>query len=477
MNVSIKIARYTICLLMLCSLSLSIARDASASSQGYAASLGGPYSVYVPMVAAPNFSIFGTTLHQPVSSSELPLVKSAGLAWSRVVLEWKSIEPVYGVFDWSWANSAEGALLAASQNGMQSVLLLESTPNWALKSGFMCGVVAENYFSEFAAYAKEAVKKYSAPPYNVKYFEIYNEPDAANILGCWGTPSDTSFYGGAYYGQFLKAVYPTLKAANPKIQVLVGGLLMDCDPVHPPMDSKTNRPKDCTSGRFFDGILSSGAGNSFDGVSFHSYDYYTGPGSYNNLNWHSDRLVNGPSTLLKAAYLRSTMQNYGVAAKPLLNTEYALFCGSDYTTECSIYPDLEATKAYYIVEFMASAAADGYQAAIWYAIMGGRNNSLLNPDFTPLPVYQAYKATNQKIGNAAYVRRVTDLNFVIHEFKKTNGQKIWIAWTANNTAQTLTLPVLPAAIYRIGADGNAISEAAAATLSVDIAPVIIEFAP
>jgi alpha-L-arabinofuranosidase len=84
----------------------------------------------------------------------------------------------------------------------------------------------------------DAVERYSAPPYNVKYWEIYNEPDAPKntneppygmIYGCWGISGDT-YFGGEAYGEMLKVVYPYIKSANSSAQVLVGGLLLDCDP-------------------------------------------------------------------------------------------------------------------------------------------------------------------------------------------------------------------------------------------------------
>jgi hypothetical protein len=361
-------------------------------------------------------------------------------------------------------------MISASQAGMQVILLLEGTPNWAVKPGFVCGAVREEYFSKFAAFAREVVKRYSAAPYHVRILEIYNEPDAATFLGCWGNPNDTFSYGGVYYGNFLKAIYPSIKAADANIQVLVGGLLMDCDPDNPPAG------KDCTPGRFFEGILSSGAGNSFDGVAFHSYDYYQSPGSYYNPNWHSDRLSNGSAASAKSAYLRKLLADYGVAPKPIFNTEYALFCGDHNSTECSGFQDvLESTKAYYIVEFMASAMADGYKSAIWYAIMSGRNNSLLKSDYTPLPVFYAYKFANQKLANATFVQRVNHNSFFIYEFKKLNGQKFWVVWTKNNQATVLSLTQLPAAVYRIGTDGLPVLESPAQSLSLDQAPVIIEF--
>ncbi len=85
-------------------------------------------------------------------------------------------------------------------------------------------------YGRFAAFLSEVVKRYSQPPYNVRYWEIGNEPDTPigpdSGFGCWGVNGDPYFGGGAY-GNMLKAVYPAIKAANPQVQVLNGSLLLD----------------------------------------------------------------------------------------------------------------------------------------------------------------------------------------------------------------------------------------------------------
>ncbi|HEX9090337.1 MAG TPA: hypothetical protein VF831_02555, partial [Anaerolineales bacterium] len=167
-------------------------------------------------------------------------------------------------------------------NHITPIMLIGDTPDWALKTGFTCGAVAQDKFPALANFAYDLVKRYSVPPFNVRYWELWNEPDAAGLLGCWGDPTDRDYYGGYYYGQMIKAVYPSIKLADPQAQVLVGGLLLDCNPdpnfPQPP-------PKDCTPSKFLKGILESGAGPYFEGVSFHAYDYYSGTGTYWNPNW------------------------------------------------------------------------------------------------------------------------------------------------------------------------------------------------
>jgi hypothetical protein len=123
----------------------------------------------------------------------------------------------------------------------------------------------QEHFIGFAQFVAEAVERYSQPPYDVRYWEIWNEPDvglgvipAQSGFGCWGDPDDP-YFGGGYYAEMLKVVYPVIKQVNPEIIVLIGGLLLDCDPVDPPESPPgSGILKDCSSAKFFQGILEEG---------------------------------------------------------------------------------------------------------------------------------------------------------------------------------------------------------------------------
>ncbi len=142
----------------------------------------------------------------------------------------------------------------------------------------------------------------------IKFWEIWNEPDAPLVQGqteadgysgCWGDPSDTTYYGGAYYSQMLDQVYDAIKAADPDAFVMVGGLMMSCGPNG---NCSTN---DKNILKFVDGILaerpnSKGLGRNFDIMTFHAYDYYTGGyGNYKNDAWGTNRSNTGPVTIAK----------------------------------------------------------------------------------------------------------------------------------------------------------------------------------
>jgi hypothetical protein len=264
-----------------------------------------------------------------INESALNWLQGANAYWTRRnALLWSKVEPEEGVRDWSAVEDLEIELIQASGYRKQVILIVRSTPPWAQKlEGYFCGPVRPEKLPAFAAFMHDVVARYSQPPYNVKFWELGNEPDVDpslvppdNLFGCWGDQNDP-YYGGEYYAEMLKQVYPAIKAADPNAQVLVGGLAMDCDPLNPP------EGKDCTPSRFLEGVLRNWGGDAFDGVSFHNYDLYTAPFDYANPNWNASRDLNGPVLIRKAHYLYNLLTAFGHADKYLMNTESGLLCG------------------------------------------------------------------------------------------------------------------------------------------------------
>src|SRR5690606_32739206 len=124
-----------------------------------------------------------------------------------------------------------------SEQKLTPIIVISHTPTWAQQvPGASCGPIKPTALADFAKFMGEMASRYSKPPYNVHYWEIGNEPDVApeqvpndSVFGCWGNMSDP-YYGGAYYAEMLKVVYPAIKKADPLAQVVFGGLLLDCDP-------------------------------------------------------------------------------------------------------------------------------------------------------------------------------------------------------------------------------------------------------
>ena len=426
-------------------------------------------------------SIFGIELHAISESGGLGLLTGAGARWvRRNALLWSEVEYQPGARNWRNISRLENELLAAAESDLNTILIVRSTPPFARRvPGSACGAVAADSFEAFADFLAEAVSRYSYPPYNVLFWEIGNEPDidpaqmrSDSVYGCWGDSTEL-YYGGEHYAEMLKIVYPRIKAVNPEAQVVVGGLLLDCDPTNPPETSPgAGTLKDCSSGRFLEGILEAGGSSYFDAVSFHAYDYYgEGLGRYGNLNWHSVWNTTGPVLYAKVNYLVDVLARYGLDKTPLLNTEVALICASSPRICAS--QDFQLTKAYYAAQVNASALAAGLQANLWYSLQGWRDSGLVGSGNAPNLAYTAYAASISRLDGAVYAgapQLESGLMGVAYERDGTSG---WIVWAVDDAAHPLTLPQTPNQVY----DVFGAPLAPANPFEVGTAPVYFEWSP
>ena len=429
-----------------------------------------------PSVATPSqpqYQLPGIELSQ-MDAASLDLVAQAGAYWiRRNSLMWSTVEPNEGDRNWGALANLEQELQEASKRGLQVVLVVSSTPQWAQKvSGSSCGPVAEDKLLSFARFMNDVVKRYSLAPYNIKYWEIWNEPDIApnivapdSIYGCWGDDTD-AYYGGGYYAEMLKQVYPQVKAANPEAQVLVGGLLLDCDPVNPPVGEQ------CIPAGYLEGILRSGGGDFFDGVSYHAYDYYTGSLEYGNHNWNSSWDSTGPVVIAKGRFLRSVLAAYHHPEKYILNTEAGILCGRDGSEPQCQTEEFGLTKAYYVAQVNVVSVAESLRANIWYSLTGWRGTALVDAQGKPNSAYTAFQFSATQLKGAAFVRNISDYPGVRgYEFLR-DGRKVYFLWSLDKKAQPVLFDKIPDAIFDVF--GQPVQPEI--TLNVSQQPVYVEWA-
>ena len=424
----------------------------------------------------------GIHFYNPLSQSQVTLIKQAGATWTRGELfYWDLIEPIKldpPVYDWSKVDEAGIQLLAA--NELQVIAVVLFAPDWAQKvAGSACGPIAEEELDRFALFMAELVKRYSQEPYNILYWEIGNEPDVDHTLvaphsgyGCWGD-KDQPFYGGEYYAEMLKRIYPKVKEANANAQLIVGGLLMDCNPIMPPENpAGSGNLKDCSPTLFFEGILANDGGNFFDGVSFHAYDYYNGDlGQYRNENWRSSWDKNGPVLIQKVHYLKTLMASYHQQDKFLICTETALVCGRDGSEALCKTDDFANTKAYYIVEEAAAAAANHLKVNIWYSLYGWRGSGLVRSKTEITPEYTAYLFSTQMLRQAEYIKDIIEFPGIAgYEFLR-NGKLIWVLWSLDGEMHTISLDVSPSKVFNVWGEGISIEDG----LKITLAPIYVEW--
>lgn len=433
-------------------------------------------------VAWPETPITGIEMHKIDPSGGLELVAESGVHWvRRNALEWSQVEPQPGDRNWEAQAELEAELVNAAEQGLEMLLIVRDTPTWAQQiPGVSCGPVAEERLADFAGFLHDAVARYSQAPYNVKYWELINEPDIAsgmvepdNFFGCWGD-ADDPYYGGGAYAGMLKAVYPEVKAADPQARVLVGGLLMDCDPNNPPeVQPGSGEYKDCSPSRYLEGILENGGGDFFDGVSFHAYDFYGNrPGFYGNYNWQSRSDTSGPVLINKTRYLRSLLAAHNVPDKFLVNSESGLLCLGE--AEACKAEDFENTKAYYAAEANAAALTEGLRANIWYSITGWRSSGLMTRQREPLPAFGALAYSAAQLEAARPLGPVYEYPDVMgYAFERRDGSRMWLVWSRSGEPVSIQLSDAPTRVSDVFGE----ELPAAAELTVEAAPVYLEWQP
>jgi hypothetical protein len=430
---------------------------------------------YIPVLQNrwPLNTVFGVETGN-LASQAAPIA-NAGPTWvRRNALLWKDIEPTQGARNWSAASAMEADMVAAANNNIRLILIVHGTPSWAQQiPNAFCGAIRADKINAFAAFVRDAVARYSKPPYNVKYWEIWNEPDLGQPgvpptspiiqpYGCWGNPNDP-YYGGSYFASVLQAVTPQIKAVDPSSRVLVGGLLLDCNPSRPPAGDS------CLRGKYLEGILRQGGAPYFDGISFHAYDFFdieaNALGKYSSGNWFSTSSANGPVLIAKVQFIKNLLNQFGVTGKLLMNTEVGLLC---YL--CSVAPSqFEQSKAIYVAEAYSAAIAEGLAANVWYSYEGWFGTTLNDPTYT------AYKTASAKLGDAGYAGAVSASDVGsggVKGYKFNRGGKAeWVIWSLDGSTKTVTLPGTPAAIT----DALGASVAAAASLQLTAKPLYIEW--
>jgi hypothetical protein len=436
-------------------------------------------SVYLPLTLArfPLQNIFGVGTAPFNASGAFEKLPPLRGAWTRHSgLAWSAVEATEGTRNWAAIAGFEQELINASNAGMTPLIIVNSTPTWAQKvAGKFCGPVAPAKYSAFASFMRELVTRYSVAPYNVKYWEIGNEPDvdsgdvAGNSgFGCWGDKTD-AYYGGGGYANALKAIYPAIKSADPMAQVLIGGLLMDS----PNDNCSTNN---CPA-RFFEGILRGGGGAAFDGVNFHGYDDYDAEngtlGKYRSGNWNGFWNTTGPSFVLKLQFLRQKLAAYGVTGKYFINSETSLVCRyrGARASICET-ADFETTKAYYVPLSYAYAIKEGLRANIWYDMKSGWNSSdLIDSTGNVVPAYNAIKLARTKLQDAVFVSESNPVTGV-KSFEFTRGNvKLWVISSVDGASHNVALNPTPSSIQ--DSLGNVTTPASSVAVTVN--PLYIEW--
>ena len=138
----------------------------------------------------------------------ISLMQEAGVGWVRVDFLWSDIEPKEDKFDFAKYDCIVELLKA---KGIHILGILHYSTDWASSCGQWNCPPGKNEL--FVKYAAQVIRRYKG---QVKYWELWNEPDSATY---WKEQD-----GLKSYCVLLKEVYSAAKQIDPECKILNGGL-------------------------------------------------------------------------------------------------------------------------------------------------------------------------------------------------------------------------------------------------------------
>ncbi len=450
----------------------------------------GEYTVYIPFVARkwkPPLNAFGVEIRSGFVNAIAETGAQGGATWVRYLgIRWDAVEAQDGAIDWTKLATFEQEIKKLNEEGLEPMVIIRGTPTWARMPEYpdhVCGPIRQDALDDFADFVYTMVKKYSQAPYNVRYWELGNEPDVdpreiseMAIYGCWGDWDDP-YYGGGYYATMLQSVYPAIKQADPKAQVMIGGLLLVCDPQNPPVGVDV---KNCAAAKFFEGIIRAGGANYFDIVAYHAYPLWKE--THGMIDWDLTNYFwkhRGGILLGKLDYLQEILAKYSVT-KPILMNEGGLIC--TYWETDPNFPLCQDGQLYedqsnYMVRLYVRTLASELIGSSWYTLNGPgwRESGLLDADQQPRPAYDVMAFMTVLLEDARYLGVLANDTLEGYAFSvPRTGRTIQVYWSNDATTFNVPKPAGTVAVYdRLGN----VLDSSSVSILVGFDPILIEIAP
>jgi len=319
----------------------------------------------------------------------LQMIADAGFHWIRQEFPWEDIE-IHGKGDFedrrhephrpAW-EKYDNIVDLAEKYGMEVTARLSNPPAWTRAEGNAGGTYAPpDDLADWGDYVYTVVSRYRG---RVRYYQLWNEP---NIYPEWGEqPVDPEGYT-----RLLCEGYRRAKEADPDA-VIISGALAPTVSLHPGPGPALGLNEFIFLQRMYD----AGAAGCFDVLAVNDYMLWSGP---------TDRRMRPLNiNFSRPVYVRDIMVANGDAAKPVWISEMN-------SNAVPNDPDIEGWGGYGQVtpEQQARYAVLAYQRAMeewpWMGVVNfwffkrasdaERNQSwyyfrMVEPDFTPLPVYEA----------------------------------------------------------------------------------------
>jgi hypothetical protein len=319
------------------------------------------------------------------------MIADAGFHWLRQEFPWEDIEiSAKGDFwDHKWDQDAwkkyDDIVDLAEQYDLEIVPRLSNPPSWSRAAGDAGGHKAPpDDLTDWGDYVHAVVSRYRG---RVRYYQLWNEP---NVYPEWGDqPVDPDAYT-----QLLCEGYARAKEADPDAVIISGALAPTVN-----LDVGDRPETGMNDFVFLQRMYDAGAAECFDILAVNDYMLWSGPTDHRmkplNINFarpiylRDIMVANGDAA--KSIWISEMNSNavpndpehiHGVGVYGMVTPEQqARYAPLAYQRAMEEWPWMGAVNFWFF-----KLPSDAEQNQSWYYFR------MVEPDFTPMPVYDAMKA-------------------------------------------------------------------------------------
>lgn len=309
------------------------------------------------------------------------MIADAGFHWLRQEFPWEDIE-IHGKGDFTDRRHApersawekyDHIVELAEEYGLELVVRLSNPPAWSRAAGDEAGSFAPpDNLEDYGDFCEAVAGRYRG---RIRTYQVWNEP---NIYPEWGEAAVSP----EEYTELLKVGYTRIKAACPECVVLSGALAQTI-----PLG-----PRDLNDFLFLQRMYDAGAADYFDVLAMQGYGLWSGP---------TDRRMRARVlNFSRPLYLREIMVANGDAHKPIWITEMNWNAPPDDLPDKQFGSVSLEEQARYAVEAYRRAQREWPWVGVvttWFFKRATDTEAdqamyyfrLVEPDFSPMPVYHA----------------------------------------------------------------------------------------
>lgn len=303
----------------------------------------------------------GNRVRDDEQAAAVALMKEAGVQWAREEISWDKLQRTQGgPFMWEGDGSGfynyDRSIDRMHKAGINVLGLLAYNPAWFKSKN----PTVDEWINDWGTYVYEVVARYGRDRGQIKYWEMWNEP---NIRA---SGYESGLYTIKDYVRVLDTARAAAKAADPEAVIVLGGLTS--------VWSELPTPEDYDIPTYLRLLHDAGGWDSFDVIAIHPYN----PGAPEVPSWRRDRVEDFEGELRQVEAL---LQEFG--NKPVWLTEMG------WSSYRGFYGVPEGQQATYMVRmYLLAIAHPVVQRVFWYDL---RNDTQPGANYER-PVYNEHEA-------------------------------------------------------------------------------------